>query len=431
MHQTCLDYLFKEQVEETLPFEAYNECVIIQNLCAQLGIDQSFVLSQQPIQTLSGGEKVKLQLLKLVYKNCDFYVLDEPTNDLDLSTLSWLEQFIQGLRVPVLFVSHDETLLRHCANRILHIEQRNKKSKVLINDVRVDYDTYIIQRHAKREKAVQIAKKEKQEYQKKQEKLNDLRNAVHAAQNSISRQDPHHARLLKKKMHTFKAIERRFAGEDIQKVDSVEEGIDVFFEPVHGIAQKVILEATFAIMIGERVLIEESDYHIYGKDKIVMIGNNGCGKTQWMKQLYERLRTRSDLKIGYMPQQYEERMHPEQTPISFLCDHTTQEEITRSRELLGRMNFTRDEMLHQVTELSEGQKAKLYLLKFIKQGCNVLLLDEPTRNLSPLSAPLVRNLLKEYDGCIIAITHDRLLMEEVFSTVWEIKNCQIQKGAIK
>lgn len=425
LNQSCLDYLLKQQVEDEIPLEAYNECGKLQMLCANLGINQDLILSEQPIATLSGGEKVKLQLLKLVYQTCDLYILDEPTNDLDIATLTWLEHFIQTRTVPVLFISHDETLLKACANRILHLEQRNKKTKAVINDFRGSYEEYCAQRYAKREKEVQLANQEKLEYRKKKERLNDMMNAVHDAQNAVSRQNPHKAKMLKKKMHTVKAVERRFALEQPKGVDSLEEGIDVFFDAVHGIATKVILEHELCIQVEQRVLIHRQKYCAYGKDKIAIIGKNGCGKTQLMKQFYTILHARKDIKIGYMPQNYMELMDPEMSAFAFLAQKQDKEDITRSRELLGRMKFTPDEMIHPIKELSEGQKAKLYLLKFIKDGCNVLLLDEPTRNLSPLSAPLIRHILQEYDGCIIMVSHDRMLIQEVSTKLWEIEAHQV------
>lgn len=426
-HATCLDYILKEKIEDEIDLDAYNHLAQLQALCISLKLPMELFLSSQQISTLSGGEKVKLQLLKLVDSACDFYLLDEPTNDLDLSTLHWLEDFILNTKAPVMFVSHDETLLRRVANRILHLEQRNKKTKPITNDVRGNYDGYIQQRIHLRNKELQIATKEKQEYLKKKEKLNDIKNAVHSAQNQVSRQQPHAAKMLKRKMHMVKSVERRFEQESYSRVDCVEEAIDVYFEGVKGIAQKVILDQTFGIEIAGNCLIEPYDFHVFGCDKIAMIGENGCGKTQLIKKLYDELSLRSDIKLGYMPQNYIDFMEVKHNAIDFLLETYDHDDISRSRELLGRMHFTTDEMLQPIDCLSEGQKAKLYLLRFIKASCNVLLLDEPTRNLSPLSAPVIRNILKDYQGCIIAVSHDRLFLKEVFHRVLEVTNKQIKQ----
>lgn len=424
--ETCLDYILKQHITDEIAPDAYNQIPQLQALCTSLRIPLELLLSLQPIHTLSGGEKVKLQLLKLSYFACDLYLLDEPTNDLDIHTLLWLEKFILNVKAPVMFVSHDETLLRNTANRILHIEQRNKKTKSAVNDVRGSYDAYIEQRTNAHLKEQQIATKEKQEYLKKKEKLNDIRNAVHAAQNNVSRQQPHTARMLKKKMHMVKAMEHRFEEASYAKVDSVEEAIDIYFDDAKGIPHKIILDQTIGVEIAGNCLIHPYAFHIRGCDKLAIIGDNGCGKTQLIKKLYEILSLRTDISLGYMPQNYADIMNQNQTAIEFLLQEHDQFDISRSRELLGRMHFTTDEMTQHISCLSEGQKAKLFILRFIKMSCNVLLLDEPTRNLSPLSAPVIRQVFKDYQGCLIAITHDRLFLKEVFNQVYEVSNYKLQ-----
>lgn len=424
---TCLDYVLKEEVTEEIALENYNELPYLQNLCTELGISIDLLMSDQKIRTLSGGEKVKLQLLKLASVKSDLYLLDEPTNDLDIATLCWLEEFILRQKVPVIFVSHDEQLLRKAANRIIHLEQRNKKSKAVIVDACMGYEDYVKQRHHLREREVQIAHKEKQEYRKKKEKLNTIMNAVHDAQNSVSRQHPHTAQMLKKKMHTVKAMQRRFENESYRQVDSIEEAIDVYFKDSDGIAQKVILDHSLQVEIAHRILIEPYQYQLFGKDKVAIIGDNGCGKTQLMKQIYAILKDRTDIRLGYMPQHYGDLMDQSETAFQFLLSEQDQNDQTASRTLLGRMKFTSEEMTHPIRQLSEGQKAKLFLLKFIKDQCNVLLLDEPTRNLSPLTAPVIRAILQTYNGCILAITHDRVFLSEVFDQVLEVKQHHIEK----
>ena len=121
---------------------------------------------------------------------------------------------------------------------------------------------------------------------------------------------------------------------------------------------------------------------------------------------------------GYMPQNYDEVMDFDISPVEFLKKEGTREEISRIRTHLGSLKFTAEEMEHDIRELSEGQKCKILLLKLILDGCNVLIMDEPTRNLSPLSNPQVRKMLIEYGGCIIAVSHDRKFIENVCDKVY-------------
>lgn len=420
----CLvyEYLLKNDVADDIEMEQYNELQYYETLCGSLHLQASLLQSNQTIATLSGGEKVKLQLLKLMARNLDLLLLDEPTNDLDIHTLEWLEDFIQELNIPVLFISHDEVLLQHAANVIIHLEQLNKKTKSQVSIYRGSYDSYVEQRQLKRAKEVQIARKEQMEYKKKKQQLNDIQNAVHDALNDCVR-NPGQAALLAKKMKNIKAQEKRFDREGYSRVDSVEEAIEVSFEESKLPRDKVILELdTEQFFINERLLVQKIQLSLRGRDKAVIIGDNGCGKSLLIKQINDQLKERTDIKLGYMPQSYTEFFHGSDTPITFLLEEGDRDDVTRSRELLGRMKFTRDEMEHSLLELSEGQKAKLYLLRFIKQGCNVLLLDEPTRNLSPLTNPAICTLLKKFEGCILAVSHDRRFIAEVFDQCYEIRD---------
>lgn len=416
------EYILKNKPDDEIEMEQYNELQHYETLCGSLNLSTQILHGEQNIASLSGGEKVKIQLLKLLGKKMDLLLLDEPTNDLDIDTLNWLEDFILRLNIPIMFISHDETLLNKAANVIVHIEQLNKKSKSRITVFRGTYDAYVTQRQLKLGKDIQVARKEKQEYMKKKVKLNDIQNAVHDALNDCVR-IPRQAALLAKKMRNIKAQEKRFDKEGYSKVDSVEEAIDVYFDstPLH--SDKIILNACLPeLRIGKRVLVHDVDLFVKGQDKSVIIGPNGCGKSILMKYIYQNLCKRDDLKLGYMPQSYADEFEDGDTPVQFLLESGDKQDVARAGELLGRMKFTTDEMEHTICELSEGQKAKLYLLKFIKTGCNVLLLDEPTRNLSPLTNPVIRGIIQDFQGCVLAVSHDRKFIDEVFTTIYEIKD---------
>lgn len=420
------DYLLKTHVEDEIEWDQYNELQGIEQLCAQLGLKPEILYSDQTIGTLSGGEKVKLQLLKILMKKPELLLLDEPTNDLDISTLQWLENFLSRLTIPVIFISHDETLLNRCANVILHLEQRNKKTKCVHTIYKGSYEDYKKQRMTGLEKERQVAAFEKREYIKKKEKLNDFMNAVHDAQNDTVR-SPFYAAALKTKMKNLKAQERRLESNSYSHVDSVEEAIDVFFENEGYSERKCVMDLSIEqISIQETCLLKDIHITLNGKDKKVIVGDNGCGKSLLMKEIYERIK-QQDKKVGYMPQTYADAFDEQDTPIRFLLEKNDQENITRSRKLLGRMKFTREEMEQPVQSLSEGQKAKLYLLRFIKCGYPILLLDEPTRNLSPLSSATIRRILKEYKGSILAVSHDRLFIKEVFDCVLQVKHQHIEE----
>ncbi len=417
------DYLLRKEPKDSLEPEDFNRLALFHQLSEAMHLAPGFLEQDLPLVRLSGGEKVKLQLLKLMGNPCTTLLLDEPTNDLDIATLEFLEDFILNLTIPVLFVSHDETLLEHCADRILHLEQVNLKTKRRWSLYSGTYQSYVEQRLQGYEKTLRIARKEKAEYLEKKRRLNDIMNAVHHAQNTISRKDPAGGRLLKKKMHVVKAMEKRFDKESYTKTDHPEEAINIFFPKITLHPDKRILELQAeSLEISGRRLIEPFDLVVTAKDKVVITGNNGTGKSLLLSKIYQKLKDRPDLDIGYMPQDYMKVLEGFATPLEFLAPGGIKQEIEHARELLGAMKFTREEMLRLPNELSDGQKAKLFILKFIQAGKNVLLLDEPTRNFSPLSAPVIRNILTEYSGCIISVSHDRLYNFNVSARILEIRS---------
>ena len=164
-----------------------------------------------------------------------------------------------------------------------------------------------------------------------------------------------------------------------------------------------------------------------GNEKICITGKNGAGKTTLMKQLAAELLERSDLFAAYMPQNYEEQLPMNRTPLEYLAETGEKEELTKIRTCLGSMKYTSDEMEHLISELSGGQKAKLLLLKMSLSGANVLILDEPTRNFSPLSNPMIRSILKQFGGAVISISHDRKYIREVCDTVYELTEAGLFK----
>ena len=171
---------------------------------------------------------------------------------------------------------------------------------------------------------------------------------------------------------------------------------------------------------GERILAEGIYLKIKGSEKICMIGANGAGKTTLLKKIAEELLNRNDIKAEYMPQTYEDLLDLDVTPVDYLDKTGDKEERTRIRTYLGSLKYTPDEMEHPIRELSGGQKAKVLLLRMSLSGANVLILDEPTRNFSPLSGPVIRKMLREFPGAVISISHDRKYIEEVCDKIYQL-----------
>lgn len=393
-------------------------------VCEAVGISSEMLYSDKRLGALSGGEKVKLRLAGLLIDNPDIYLLDEPSNDLDIDGLVWLERFINTCGKPVLYVSHDETLIENTATSVIHIERLNKKRDPRHTVSKSDYVTYMSQRAARFERDERLALEEERAFREKLEKFNRIKNKVENAQSSVSRGDPHGARMLKKKMHSIMSTERRFnkEREAITKRPRSEEHILAEFDQGISIpAGKTVLElAPFCLKNGDAVLSQNVALTVKGPKKICIVGANGCGKTTLLKRIYDELRGRDDIKVGYMPQNYADELPLGSTPVDFLCPDGSSEDRGRVRTFLGSMRYTAEEMLRPIEGLSGGQKAKLFLLKMILDRCDCLLLDEPTRNFSPLSNPVVREVLKNFGGCVISVSHDRKFINEVCETVLKL-----------
>lgn len=380
------------------------------------------------IKYLSGGEKVKIGILKLLINNYDILFLDEPTNDLDLETLKWLEQFIQKTTKPIVFVSHDETLLSKTANMILHIEQLKKKSECKHTLLKIGYDEYVEKRLRSIQKQTQVARNERREYQKQMDKYMQIMQKVEYKQNTISRANPFKGALLKSKMHSLKSQEKRMNEKELTEIPDVEESINFFFENVSIPKNKKITNIKIEeLKVDKKILCKNIELNVVGNVHLCIVGKNGVGKTTLIKRIYDELKNRNDINVGYMPQEYDDILNKYEYVLDFVCSNKDKESITKARTYLGNMHFTRDEMTSKINDLSNGSKAKLFLIKLVLDNNDVLILDEPTRNVSPLSNPIIRKVLREYKGAIISISHDRKYINEVIDDLYVLDPSGLKK----
>ncbi len=383
--------------------------------------------SEQTMGTLSGGEKVKIQLMRMLLRHPTVLLLDEPSNDIDIDALEFLEKLINEWKHIVLFISHDETLIENTANVIIHIEQVMRKTKSRYTIVRDNYGNYIKLRAENFEHQEKLALNDRRQKKIREEKFNKVYNSVDSALAAVSRQDPATAKNLKDKMHTVKAMEKRFEREDGSMTEMPEQETAIFFKlgnenskmPEGKTVTEYRLDALHSPGDGS-VLAKNIKLFVRGPEKVCIIGKNGAGKTTLLKKMADEMLTRTDIRAQYMPQNYEDLLDLKVTPAEFLDDTGDKAIRTRIRTYLGALKFTPDEMDHPISELSGGQKAKVLLLKMSLADTNVLILDEPTRNFSPLSGPVIRKMISAFPGAVISISHDRKYINEVCTKVYEL-----------
>ncbi len=429
-------YLAQELTEEELALPVWEFCQgapafeeadpkALDRAARQVGLSADLFWDGRPMSTLSGGERVKLRLALLLLDNPDVLLLDEPSNDLDLATLEWLEGFLLGCKVPVLYISHDETLLANTANVIIHLERLRRRTVSRCTVSRMGYEQYVEQRQAGFAHQEQVARKERAEYDAKMEKYRQIRDSVDYQLNTVSRQNPGKGRLLKKKMHTVLSMGRRFEREkeNMTAMPEWEEAILTAFDEGKSAfpAGKTVLRLDLPqLTAGERVLARDVRLWVTGPERVGIVGANGVGKSTLLKLVAEELLRRRDLRAAYMPQDYGDLLLGEKTPVELLAPSGRREDVTRARTLLGNMKYKAEEMEHPAAGLSGGQRAKLLFLAMVLNGANVLVLDEPTRNFSPLSAPVIRRVLADFPGVIISVSHDRLYLDQVCTRVLEL-----------
>ena len=412
LNKTVMEYLDGVAVYENM------------RLLKNMKLSQDIVFSEQKLNTLSGGERIKLRLFKLLCKNPDILLLDEPSNDIDYSSLIWLKDFLKNCKLSVLFVSHDRLLLEDVSENVIHVEQLIKKTRSKVTVFQGGYSDYLSYSESNLNRQTQIALKQREEYDKRYKRWQQIYERVNHEQKSISRNDPHGGRLLKKKMKSVISQKERFEKdkENFIEIPDRENTIITFFPYDITVPNgKIVLDfKEDKLNAGEKILAEDIELKVVGNAKIAIIGENGTGKTTLLKRIWEVLKKRNDIKCSYMPQEYSEAIDFNATPLEYLSPFG--ENISLIRQYLGNLNFKADEMISKTGNLSGGQQAKIIYLKMVLDKSNVLLLDEPTRNFSPMSAPVVCNALKNFGGAIISVSHDLKYVEEVCDKVYILKD---------
>lgn len=395
---------------------------ILYRLAEELHFDSDRFASDQEIGSLSGGEALKIQLIHEFAKPFEILFLDEPSNDLDIEMVDWLKKQIQKMRQTVIFISHDEDFLSQTADTIIHLRliKHRKEAETLVEHL--DYDSYSDQRKANFARQSQQAANDQRAYDKTMEKHRRVKQNVETALRATK--DSTAGRLLAKKMKNVLSQEKRYekVAQSMTQKPLEEEQIQLFFSDIEPLAASKVLVRleNETLSIGQRILSQGLQLTIRGQEKIGIIGPNGVGKSTLLARLHQLLSGKREILLGFMPQDYQETLQLDLSPVEFLSQTGHKEEIQKIQSHLASLNFTYPEMHHQINSLSGGQQGKLLLLNLVLRKPNFLLLDEPTRNFSPTSQPEIRKLFANYSGGLVTVSHDRRFLKEVCTSIYSL-----------
>ncbi|PWF99400.1 ABC-F family ATP-binding cassette domain-containing protein [Levilactobacillus bambusae] len=372
----------------------------IRSVLHGFGFDDHFY--DQPINTLSGGQKTQLALAKLLLERPDLLILDEPTNHLDVETLTWLEGYLQNYSGALLIVSHDRYFLDHVANEIYDL------SHGTLDHYKGNYSAFMDEKAAK-------LRREWKEYDKQQAKISQLEDFVN--KNIVRASTTKRAQSRRKQLEKMDRIE---------KPDGEDKVARFRFSPTRQSGNNVLDVQEVGVGYDQTLLSYPINFTVKKRQAIAIVGPNGVGKSTLLKSilgmvplLRGRVLFGTGVDTGYYDQE-QATLHPKKTVLDELWDDhpTTPEGDIRS--ILGSFLFTGDDVQKPVHNLSGGEKARLLLTKLSMQHDNFLLLDEPTNHLDIDSREVLENALNEFDGTLLFISHDRYFINQVATAVIEI-----------
>ncbi len=356
-----------------------------------------------PISSLSGGQKTRLALAKLLLTKPDLLILDEPTNHLDIETLAWLEQFLQGYEGAILIVSHDRYFLDKVVNQVYEV---TKKTTVKYTG---NYSKYLVQKAERYEK-------ELRQYEKQQDEVAKLNDFI---QRNIAR-----ASTTKRAQSRRKQLDRM---ELINRPSEGEKSASFSFEIERQSGNEVLNLENVSIGYDEhKYVVQEANLRIKKGESFALVGPNGVGKSTLLKGIVDKLSFKtgtisfgSNVMVGYYDQE-QANLTSNKTVLNELWDDYPSKPEKEIRTALGNFLFSGDDVLKIVSTLSGGEKARLALAKLMLQKANFLILDEPTNHLDLDSKQVLENALIDYPGTLLFVSHDRYFINRIANKIAEL-----------
>jgi ATP-binding cassette, subfamily F, member 3 len=375
----------------------------------ELKMDQK--LLDQKIKDLSGGQKTKLRLAECLSKKADFYLLDEPTNNLDLITREWLEKYIEKNIKSLIVISHDRYFLNKIVKKVWDLENKQ------IKEWKYKFGEYL----DRKKEYLGVLERKYLDATKRKEKL---------MKSSKEKREWAQVQRSKKLRIMADRLER-----DANKLDEVENPFDFLQDIKIGFNSKALHNCNIFRMENvekkfEKILFKDVTRDIEFGEKICILGENGTGKSTLLKMLIGKIQPsngevtrRKDIKIGYFDQELAD-VDKEKRIMEYFVEETGINEMQLISILL-KYGFTKDSFTKKIKSLSGGERYRLNILRITLEKNNVLILDEPTNNLDIYLVESLEKALKAFEGTIVFISHDRYFVDNVATKIWEIKDKKI------
>lgn len=368
-------------------------------------------LLEKPFYLLSGGEKTKVGLGLSLLKNPDLLLLDEPTNHLDLMAIEWLGSFLKEYKGTIILISHDRYFLDEVVNKVFEMEDGE------IDLYHTNFSNYV------KEKEERLLR-EFHEYQEQQKKIKKMKEAIKRLRDWANRSNPPSAALHKRATNMQRALDR-IERLDRPKIEVKKMGID--FEANDRSGKDVIILENVSKSFGSRTLFNQVNLLIQYKDRTAIVGENGTGKSTLLKMILQEfeadeglVKVGCNVKAGYLSQHVFANIGDEQLIDVFRSEVKVNE--GEARHILARFLFYGPAVFRKVNQLSGGERMRLRLAQLMYQDINLLILDEPTNHLDIDSCEVLEEALEQFNGTILAVSHDRYFLNKLFNKIYWLQN---------
>lgn len=362
----------------------------------------------RPTSEFSGGWRMRIELAKLLLRKPDVLLLDEPTNHLDIESIQWLENFIATRANAVILVSHDRAFIDNTTFRTVEIELGK------IYDYKVKYSEYVVLRQERREQQLRA-------FENQQKKLADTEAFIERFRYKATKSVQVQSRI--KQLEKVERIE-------VDEVDTAM--LNLKFPPAPRSGSYPVIVEDLAKRYGEHLIFEHATFTINRGDKVAFVGKNGEGKSTLVKCIMGeitdftgKLQLGHNVKIGYFAQN-QAQLLDENLTVFDTIDYVAQGDIrTKIRDILGAFMFGGEASDKKVKVLSGGEKTRLAMIRLLLEPVNLLILDEPTNHLDMRSKDVLKDALKEFDGTVIVVSHDREFLDGLVDKVYEFGNKRV------